>query len=86
MALAQRSVEESVRHFICREFGIADGELGTATPLFTSRLLRSLDLVNMVLMVEQEYGVDIISLDVGIEQFDTVENIASFVRAKLAER
>jgi acyl carrier protein len=86
MTVDKKSIEDTVKQFICREFGIASDDLNATTPLFTSRLLRSLDIVNTILMVEQEYLISIVSLDVGIEQFDTVENIASFVRARLAER
>lgn len=86
MTVDRKSIEETVKQFICREFGIANDDFSTTTPLFTSRLLRSLDIVNTILMVEQEYLISIVSLDAGIEQFDTVENIASFVHARLAER
>jgi acyl carrier protein len=86
MTVDKKSIEDTVKQFICREFGIASDDLNATTPLFTSRLLRSLDIVNTILMVEQEYLISIVSLDVGIEQFDTVENIASFVQARLAER
>jgi acyl carrier protein len=86
MTVDKKSIEETVRQFICREFGIASSDLSPTTPLFTSRLLRSLDIVDTILMVEQQYLISIVSLDVGIEQFDTVENIASFVQAQLAER
>ena len=86
MTVDKKAIEETVKQFICREFGIAGSDLSPTTPLFTSRLLRSLDIVDTILMVEQQYLISIVSLDVGIEQFDTVENIASFVQARLAER
>jgi acyl carrier protein len=80
----EQSIEQVVARFVCDQFGLSGTEFQIETPLFSSRLLRSLDLVEIVLFVEERYGLDIVSLDVGIEQMDTILNIAAFIRSQIA--
>ncbi len=53
--------------------------LGPDTPLFSSGLLDSASMVELMVFVEQETGLNISPGDVTLENFDTVARITAFV-------
>ena len=57
-------------------------ELDGSSALFSSGLLSSLDLVNLIHFLEEAYGVSIDPMDVDMENFDTVDSIHRFLSEK----
>lgn len=53
-----------------------------STPLISSGLVDSLNVVVLLEALEQEYGVELASEEVDAERFDTVAQIVDFVRAR----
>ena len=49
--------------------------------LIEEGLLDSLSLVEMLLILEQEFGVEVSILEIDFDQFRTVRNLATFVHA-----
>ena len=47
--------------------------------LIEEGLLDSLSLVEMLLMLEQEFGIEVSIVDIDFDQFRTVRNLATFV-------
>lgn len=62
--------------------GRADG-IGPATSLVASGLLDSASVVELVLFLEQRFGIRIEDREVGLDNFDTLGALAEFVRRKL---
>jgi len=60
-------------------------EIGDGDPLFGEGLgLDSIDALELVLGLEQEFGVKIEDEEVGAEALSSVDSLAAFVRAKAA--
>lgn len=65
------------------EFAALDGEVDAETPLFSSGALDSVAMLNLIMYVERETGIEIRAEDVTLENFDTASRILDFAR-KLA--
>ena len=52
--------------------------------LIEEGLLDSLSLVEMLLLLEQEFGVEVSILDIDFEQFHTTRNLAAFVSTAMS--
>lgn len=64
---------------------IEPGTIEDAAPLFGEGLgLDSIDALELVLGVEQEFGIKIADEDVGVKAFSSVDALADFVREKSA--
>jgi acyl carrier protein len=62
---------------------VAPEEIGDATPLFGTGLgLDSIDALELVLGLEQEFGVKIEDEEVGAQALSSVNALAEFVQAK----
>ena len=73
---------ESVSKYLKDEIGLDTGAITPETALFTSNLLDSFSLVDLILFVESETGTRIDPDDVRIENFDSVSRIIHFVKSK----
>jgi acyl carrier protein len=66
--------------------GVSPDEIGDDDPLFGSDLgLDSVDALELVVVLEKEYGIKVQSDEVGQEEFASVANLATFLDRKLAE-
>ncbi len=81
--MTRADIERRTTALIAAAFGLDPAALTPDTSLFESRLLRSLDVVETIQLLEREYGIDIVSLDVGIEDFDTIRRIADLVARRM---
>src|ERR1035437_8426563 len=52
------------------------------TPLRTSLILDSLATPRLVTFVEDRYGIEVEALEAGVQNFDRIDSIASFVAGK----
>jgi acyl carrier protein len=67
--------------------GLAPDEIGDDEPLFGDGLgLDSVDTLELLLGLEQEFGLKIQSDQIEREAFRTVATLAEFVRARLSEQ
>lgn len=67
-------VEYMVEHFQVREEDLADGKL-----LFSSGLLDSFFLVDLVVFIEKEAGIRVGATEVTLDNMDSIERILGFV-------
>ncbi|MEW5725020.1 MAG: acyl carrier protein [Thermodesulfobacteriota bacterium] len=58
-------------------------EVGPEENLFTSKLLDSLDLVELVAFIEETFGFRVGAGDIRLENFDTLALMEGLVRLKL---
>ena len=68
-------LETDIRNLLKREFGLDSSSLGTEDALFSSGLLDSLSSVNLLAVLETEFGVTISPLDVSIEDVDSIASV-----------
>ena len=54
-------------------------QLEKTEPLISSGLLDSLNLVDLALMIEDEFGVVIEDFELNADTFDTMENLAQII-------
>ena len=72
----------ALRDWLVAEQGLAPAGLGPDTPLFSSRLLDSLALVDLLAWVEAFSGVRIGWMDVSLENLDSIARIEALVAAR----
>lgn len=70
---------EDLIAFLADALGIAD-DLGPDTELFSSGLLDSVAMMNIIAFIEDRAGIDIRPADVTLDNFDTVQRIVDHVR------
>lgn len=73
------AMHEALIIFLTTNFGLQHDELGTSDPLFSSGLLDSFSMVQLVMFVEGEAGVRLNPEDITLDNFDTIGNILAFL-------
>lgn len=76
---------EAVEAVLRSEFGsmLGDGPLDPRQDLLASGVIDSFGLISLIASLEQTFGIDIVDQDVVPENFQTLEQLAAFVTAKL---
>ena len=74
-------IRESLVAFLAQNFGLDPGEIGDQEPLFSSGVLDSFSMVQLVLFVEETAGLRLNPDDVTLDNFDTIECIMRFLEA-----
>jgi len=79
------SLENDLKEVIIRDLKIQDAtpaDLADDDPLFGEGLgLDSLDAVELVLLIQKHYGVEINDMEVAREAFASVKSLADYLRA-----
>lgn len=80
------SVREKVRSFLLEEVlpGESPENLGDDMPLRTSGILDSMGTIRLTSFLESTFGISIAAHETGVENFETVDAICSFVESKLS--
>lgn len=74
----------SLRDYLSDRAGV-DAEVTDDTPLFSSGLVDSFSLVEMIAFVEQQGGFRVDAWDVTLDHFDSIARILAYARTKRAE-
>ena len=77
-------IKEELRQYIVSEFlpGEKPSNLKDVTPLRTSGILDSMATLRLVSFVEEHFGIEVEAHEASVENFDSIDSIASFVRSK----
>lgn len=77
-------MNEDLRQYILSEFlpGEKPSNLRDDTPLRTSGVLDSVATLRLVSFVEERYGIEVEAHEAGVENFDTIQSIVSFIKSK----
>ena len=80
------NVKEEIRQYILSEFlpGEKASNLLDGTRLRTSGVLDSLATLKLVSFVEDRFGIEMEAHETGVDNFDSIEDIAAFVDRKRA--
>ena len=72
---------ESLVAFLAQNFSLEPSEIGDRDPLFSSGILDSFSMVQLVMFVEETAGLRLNPDDVTLDHFDTIESILGFLKA-----
>ena len=78
------ALSREIQDYILQEFlpGEKPENLTESTPLISGGILDSIGMLKLVKYVEEKYGIQVEAHEVDVENFDTIDLIANFVRAK----
>lgn len=74
-------IRESLVAFLAQSFSLEPGEISDHDPLFSSGVLDSFSMVQLVMFVEETAGLRLNPEDVTLDHFDTIESILEFLQA-----
>ena len=79
-------IAQTVQEYILNEFlpGEDPSELTEATPLITGGILDSISTLKLVVFLEEHFGVTVEAHEAGIDNLDTVGEIARLIARKKA--
>ncbi len=73
---------ESLRNFFRKKMGVDTTGVADDTPLFSTSLIDSFGMVELITFLEAEAGIRINPMDVTMENIDSISCILGFVRDK----
>ena len=73
-----KEFSDSIRRQIAIRFSIDAEGLGDDAELFSSGLINSLGVMDLVALVEQELGRAVEPTDITLENFDSIANITAY--------
>jgi acyl carrier protein len=76
-----RLTTDSLREFLITELGLED-DITSETELFSTGLLDSVAMMNIIGFIEEKSGIDVRPADVTLENFDTMQRIVDYVAAE----
>jgi acyl carrier protein len=83
MASSEAEIIAAVRNYMQKELLQSEVELGDDTPLIEGGHLTSLQTVQLVMFIDEHYGVEIEPEEVNEDEFRTLKTIAALVKRKL---
>jgi acyl carrier protein len=82
--MTSEQIESNVRDFLSSRRGVDAAALTPSEPLFSSGLLDSLDVLELIAFLESSCGIRVSPFDVSIERFDTIGAIVALVTERRA--
>ena len=76
---------EALMTYLNDKMGVDTSSIADDTPLFSSNLLDSFSMVDLIMFVEKEGGVKLNPTDVNLDNLDSVGRILAFVGKRRAE-
>ena len=73
-----QEIEVKIRRILEQELGVQSSVLAS-DPLFSGGLLESIDMINLITFLEQEFSTKISALEVNLDNFDSIEQIQSYI-------
>ena len=75
---------ESLKTYLGDRMGLDTGTLEESTPLFSSNLLDSFRMVDLIMFIDKGGGVRLDPTDVSLDNLDSIGRILKFVDARRA--
>ena len=72
----------NVRAFLLDSISGVSATIDDDTPLFSSGLLDSLDIVRLAVFLESQYGIRVSPFEIGLDGFDSIARIVRFIEAR----
>ncbi len=81
------AIREKLKKILVEELNLEDmtvEDIKNSTPLFGEGLgLDSLDAVELVVLIQKHFGIEIQDMEEGREAFESVETLAGFIEERL---
>jgi len=77
-------LERDVRAFIQENFIVTNGELGASDSLTGNGVLDSMGVLELIMFVEERFGVKVPDEDTLPEYLDSIERIVGYLERRLA--
>ena len=79
-------MEETIRVFVSERFKATIGKtaIGSDTPLFSSGIVDSFGVLELIAFLEQTYGITVADEEIVPENLDSIDNMTSYLSTKLA--
>ena len=84
MGSSESEIIAAVRTYMQKELLQSEVALGDETPLIEGGHLTSLQTVQLVMFIDEQYGVEIEPEEVNEDEFRSLKTIAALVKRKLA--
>jgi acyl carrier protein len=80
------TIEEQIKHYVSENFLFSDGEyeLPDEASFLDEGIVDSTGVLELILFVEETYGITVANEDVLPENFDSVTRLAAFIRRNLS--
>jgi acyl carrier protein len=80
------NLKEELRQYILSEFlpGESAANLRDDTPLRTSGVLDSMQIVKLVVFLEKRFGIEVDAYEASVQNLDSIDRIATLVERKAA--
>jgi acyl carrier protein len=80
------NLKEELRQYILSEFlpGESAANLRDDTPLRTSGVLDSMQIVKLVVFLEKRFGIEVDAYEASVQNLDSIDRIATLVERKTA--
>jgi len=75
---------ETILEFIRDDLLEEEMEIDADTSLFRDQLLDSMNLTNLIMFLEETFGIRIGAIDIAFENLDTVNHMIAFIAKKKA--
>lgn len=79
--MTREEIGRQLMRRLADDFGITD--IAPETPLFTSGLLDSVHLLELVIALDEDFAVVVPALDVSLERFDSVARLTAYIATAL---
>ena len=80
----KQEIARQVREYIGREMPKSDVELTDTTNLLEEWFVDSMQVVQIVMFIESQFGVDVYRADINGQNFRNIETISQLVAGRLA--
>lgn len=77
--LSKKSLGNDIKELLIENLSIDKKAITEHTPLFSSGVLSSADLIDVLLILEESFSIRINPVNIKFENFDTIDMIAGFL-------
>jgi acyl carrier protein len=79
------AIDEILRKYISEEKGITFDDIGNDTSLLESGLIDSVNMVQILSFIEEQFGIKVEDNELIPENFDTINSIFNLIKGKLPD-
>ena len=75
------NISQSIKEILENEFGLYD--LDTNTPIFSKKLLDSMDVLRLIMHLEDFFKIKINAFDISIDLLDTINSMEKIIKNQI---
>jgi acyl carrier protein len=75
---------EKLAMFVADKSGVPMSDITEETPLFSTGLLDSVSMIDLILLIEREANLEVWEADVTLDNFDRIDRILAYIGTRNA--